>query len=319
MADGAILSRLREWLVRVFAQSIEKVTNEGDRQEIAKWLSDSRDLLNSDKTHSEKIKALYYLTDMKSAVRVVGNSVTETVKSYKNSNLPLSVKIAVPVTLLAAPFIGGQGAGIAALGGALGLPVLLLVFLGAAGISSILETMVTNRDAAPYLIGILEIIARDEIARRTSAALKTAMRTDPIDSRRFPMPSDEVKLRQKLLAMDPFDFESHIVSFFKTDGVKAWTTKKSNDLGVDGFVDHPDGLIVIQCKRHATNNPVGSPLVQQFKGVIEENGASKGYLVTTSNFTSGAIESAGKFDKLILVNIDELVHWHASSPMSSQV
>ncbi|MEI8397373.1 MAG: restriction endonuclease [Rhodospirillaceae bacterium] len=319
MTDKAIPSRLREWLVRVFAQSIEKVTNEGDRQEITRWLSDSRDVLNSDKTQGEKIKALYSLTDMKSTVRVVGNSVAETVRGYKNSNLPLSVKIAVPVTLLAAPFIGGQGAGIAALGGALGLPVLLLVFIGAAGITSILETMVTNRDAAPYLIGVLEIIARDEIARRTSAALKTAMRTDPIDSRRFSMPTDEVKLRQKLLTMDPFDFESHIVSFFKTNSVKAWTTKKSNDLGVDGFVDHPDGLIVIQCKRHAADNPVGSPLVQQFKGVIEENGASKGYLVTTSSFTAGAIESAGKSDKLILINMDKLVQWHASNPMPSHV
>ncbi len=315
MVDETILSRLREWLVRVFTQSIEKIANEGDRQEIARWLSESRDVLNSDQTQGEKIKALYSLTDMKSTARVVGNSVAETVRSYKNSNLPFSVKIAVPVTLLAAPFIGGQGAGIAALGGALGLPVLLLVFLGAAGISSILETMVTNRDAAPYLIGVLEIIARDEIARRTSAALKAAMRTDPIDSRRVSMPTDEEKLRQKLLAMDPFDFESHVVSFFKTDGVKAWTTRKSNDLGVDGFVDHPDGLIVIQCKRYTTDNPVGSPLVQQFKGVIEENGASKGYLVTTSSFTAGAVESADKSDKLILVNMDELVQWHVSNPM----
>ena len=315
MVDETILSRLREWLVRVFTQSIEKIANEGDRQEIARWLSESRDVLNSDQTQGEKIKALYSLSDMKSTARVVGNSVAETVRSYKNSNLPFSVKIAVPVTLLAAPFIGGQGAGIAALGGALGLPVLLLVFLGAAGISSILETMVTNRDAAPYLIGVLEIIARDEIARRTSAALKAAMRTDPIDSRRVSMPTDEEKLRQKLLAMDPFDFESHVVSFFKTDGVKAWTTRKSNDLGVDGFVDHPDGLIVIQCKRYTTDNPVGSPLVQQFKGVIEENGASKGYLVTTSSFTAGAVESADKSDKLILVNMDELVQWHVSNPM----
>ncbi|EPY01356.1 restriction endonuclease [Magnetospirillum fulvum] len=314
MADASTNDRLREWLIRVFSQTISKISNEEDRHEISDWLSRSRDVLASDGTKREKFTALYALTDTKKSVGIVARSVVETVKNFKNSDLPLSVKIAVPVTLLAAPFVGGQGAGVAALGGALGLPVLLLVFLGSAGITSILESLAKHKEAAPYLMGVLEIIARDEIARRTSAELKAAMRDEPIDSRRFTMPAAEVKLRQKLLSMDPFDFELHVVSFFKSEGVKAWATRKSNDLGVDGFVDHPDGLIVIQCKRHSPDNPVGGPLVQQFKGVIEENGAARGYLVTTSSFTSAAMESAEKSDRLELVDMDGLVRWHSKPP-----
>lgn len=307
-------NRLRQWLVQVFVQAIGKISKEEDRQDAIFWLAQSRDILASNRGKREKVAELYALINTKKTVSVVAGSVAEAVKNYKNADLPLSVKIAVPVTLLAVPFVGGQGAGIAALGSALGLPVLLLVFLGAAGISSILESVVTRKDALPYMMTVLEVIARDEVARRASADLKAAMRDEPVESRRAPMPDDEVRLREKLLCMDPFDFESHVVSFFKGEGIKAWVTKKSNDLGVDGFVDHPAGLFVIQCKRHSPSNPVGGPLVQQFKGVVEENGADRGYLVTTATFTKAAIESAAKSNKMVLIDMDRLVAWHMSSP-----
>jgi hypothetical protein len=306
--------RLRAWLVRVFTQTIGKISNQEDVKEVIAWLEKSRDVIASDRTKREKMSELYALTDTRKTVKVVAHGVVDAVKNYKNSDLPIAVKIAIPTTLLAAPFIGGQGAGVAALGSALGLPVLLLVFLGTAGITSVLESVVVHKDSLPYLIPVLELIARDEIARRVSAKMKDAMRADPIDSRRFTMPADEERLRQKLLAMDPFDFESHVVSFFKVDGMLAWVTKKSNDLGVDGFVERSDDLFVIQCKRYSPDNPVGGPAVQQFKGVVEENGASRGYLVTTSSFTAAARESAAKSDRVHLIDMDELVVWHTSAP-----
>ena len=309
-----ITTRLREWLVRVFIQAIGKISSEQDRQDLHGWLIESRDVLAGDGTKVDKIKDLYALTDAKKTVVVVAHSVAETVRNYKNADLPLSLKIAIPATLLAVPFVGGAGAGIAALGGGLGAPVLLLVFLGTAGITSVLDGIISHKDAAPYVMGVLELIARDEIARRTSAALKNAMRDEPIECRRFNMPPEEEKLRRKLLEMDPFEFEQHVVSFFKSDGLLAWTTRKSNDLGVDGFAENRAGLFVIQCKRHGPDNSVGGPLVQQFKGVIEENGACRGYLVTTSFFTGAARESAAKSDRLVLVDMDELVKWHAAPP-----
>jgi len=87
-------------------------------------------------------------------------------------------------------------------------------------------------------------------------------------------------------------------------------TKKSNDAGVDGFARHSSGLIIVQCKRNAINNTVGRPIIQQFKGVIEENEAWRGYVVTTSSFTNEAIESAAKNDKIMLIGLSELLDWH---------
>ncbi|WP_375781062.1 restriction endonuclease [Bradyrhizobium sp. ma5] len=88
----------------------------------------------------------------------------------------------------------------------------------------------------------------------------------------------------------------------------------SNDFGVDGFAVHPDGLIIVQCKRNSSANRVGRPTIQQFKGVIEEQGALRGYVVSTSTFTEEAKESAVLSEKIVLVDIDGLARWHAEAP-----
>jgi len=315
MAD--VRENIREWVVRVFSRAVNGVSNEDDRREIIDWLARSRDILASDGTKREKFSALYGLMDARKTARVFAHSIAETIKNYKNADLPLSVKIAIPITLFAAPFVGGQGAGVAAIGSAIGLPVLLLIFLGSAGITAVLESFTTNKDSSPLIMAVLEVIAEDEIARRTSAALKAAMRDEPIESKRYKMPSDDSRLLQKLLDMDPFEFERHVVSFFSDAGMVAWVTRKSNDFGVDGFARHADGLFVIQCKRYALDNPVSAPQVREFKGVIEESGAARGYFVTTSRFTADAVDSASKSDRLLLIDGHDLIGWHSRPPFQT--
>jgi restriction system protein len=217
------------------------------------------------------------------------------------------MKIALPATLAAIPLVGGHAAGIAAFGGALGVPVLLLIFLGTAGITSIIEAVVTSPEARPHIAEIIDIIVQDERLRRTTAQMKAAMQEQPMDPTRFAAPADEVALRQFLHGMDAFQFERHIMSFFDAAGFEAWATGKSNDFGVDGFAVHPDGLMVTQCKRNSPHNKVGRPTIQQFKGVVEEQKALRGYVVTTSTFTEEAVQSAVLSDKLILVDMDILV------------
>jgi restriction system protein len=75
--------------------------------------------------------------------------------------------------------------------------------------------------------------------------------------------------------------------------------------------------MITQCKRNSTDNKVGRPTIQQFKGVIEEQNALRGYVVTTSTFTEEATESAELSDKLVLVDMDLLVRWHAAAPTFS--
>jgi restriction system protein len=262
----------------------------------------------------EKIRKLNELVNSRTAIKAIAGSVSEAVGNYRKSNLPLSLKIALPATLAAFPLVGGQGAGIVAFGGAIGLPVLLLIFLGAAGITSIIEAIVTNPDARPHIADIIDVIINDERLRRTSAEMKAAMKQQPMDPTRYAMPEEEAALRKQLAEMDPFHFEQHTMSFFAAAGLEAWPTRKSNDLGADGFAIHDDGLLVVQCKRNAADNKVGRPTVQQFKGVIEEHGALRGYIVTTSTFTDEAQSSAKLSDKVVLIDMDDLVHWHHTAP-----
>ncbi len=80
---------------------------------------------------------------------------------------------------------------------------------------------------------------------------------------------------------------------------------------------HPDGLIVVQCKRNSEDNAVGRPIVQQFKGVIEEQKAFRGYIVTTSRFTEEARSSAEQNDRIRLIDWQELLVWHERGAVRS--
>lgn len=268
----------------------------------------------SDLGSIEKFKQLNSLINSRSAVVAIAKSVSESVSNYRKSSLPLPMKVALPATLAAIPLVGGHAAGIAAFGGAVGVPVLLLIFLGAAGITSIIEAVVTSPETHTHIAEIIDVMVRDERLRRTSAEMKTVMKEQPMHATRFAMPSEEAALRQRLLGMDPFDFERHSMSFFQRAGLEAWATRRSNDFGVDGFAVHSDGLIIVQCKRNSTENKVGRPTIQQFKGVAEEQNAHRGYVITTSTFTEDAIASAALTDKIALIAMDDLVLWHTASP-----
>lgn len=288
----AIKGRIREWLVARFASAIKRTTPAEDRLLAIRWLSESRTVIASDLGPTEKFKKLNSLISSRTAIVTIAKSVSEAVSNYRNSDLPLPMKIALPATLAAIPLVGGQAAGIAAFGSALGVPVLLLIFLGTAGITSIIEAVVRSPDARPHIAEIIDVIVQDERLRRASAQMKAAMKEQPMDPTRFATPPEEMALRAHLLSMDPFQFERHTMSFFDAAGLEAWATRKSNDFGVDGFAVHPDGLIVVQCKRNASENKIGRPTIQQFKGVIEKQNVYCGYVVTTATFTDEAIESA---------------------------
>jgi restriction system protein len=311
-----VTNGVKAWLVGIFASAINRATRPEDRVLAIRWLGQSRDVVASDVSSIQKLKQLNALINSRTAIKAIAKSVSEAASNYRKSNLPLSMKIALPATLAAIPFVGGHAAGIAAFGGALGVPVLLLVFLGAAGITSIIEAVVRAPEARTHIAEIIDVIIEDERLRRTSAQMKAAMKDQPMDPTRFPMPVEEMALRQYLLSMDPFDFEHHSMSFFQGAGfIKACVTPKSNDFGLDGWALHDEGLVVVQCKRNSTENKVGRPTIQQFKGVVEEQNAYRGYVITTSSFTEDAIASAALTSKVTLVAMDDLVRWHAEPPI----
>jgi restriction system protein len=194
------------------------------------------------------------------------------------------------------------------------VPVILLIFLGVTGIMTVIAALVRHPNARPYLAVVLELIASDEILRQIKAAIKNGSQGPPKEPVRSKMPEDKRDIQEKLLAMDPYVFESHVMSFFMAAGMIASVTQKSNDEGVDGFARHPQGLILVQCKRYGPENLVGGPAAQQFWGVVLQHEAWRGYFVTTSQFTAGAVKTAELSKKIVLVDMNEFVRWHQSGP-----
>jgi restriction system protein len=226
---------------------------------------------------------------------------------------PWPVLVILLIMLPAILLLGPAAIGLAAFGTAIGLPMLLFAFvfaLAVVGVITLIKSLRKNPESQSYIAAIVAQIARDESLRQLKATLRKAMVAQPVEPKKQATHPAEETLRRQLLMMDPFEFERHVMSFFQEKHLFAWVTKKSNDAGVDGFARHPEGLIVVQCKRNSAENGIGRPTIQQFKGVIEENGAWRGYVITTSYFTQGAVESAKASARLKLVDMSELIRWH---------
>ncbi|WP_432253051.1 restriction endonuclease [Streptomyces sp. HNM1019] len=93
-----------------------------------------------------------------------------------------------------------------------------------------------------------------------------------------------------LYEMDPIAFESLVAELFRAMGMQAVTTQRSNDGGVDVDALDPTpirgGKIVVQVKRYRTTVPPTA--VRDLYGTVQDVGANKGVLVTTSGFGPGS-------------------------------
>lgn len=111
--------------------------------------------------------------------------------------------------------------------------------------------------------------------------------------------------RPNLMELSPSEFEALIANLFKEMGLETRLTQASRDGGVDCVAYDPrpilGGKVVIQAKRY--KNTVGVSAVRDLYGTLQNEGASKGILVTTSGFGKAAFEFAnGKPMELISGN-----------------
>lgn len=79
------------------------------------------------------------------------------------------------------------------------------------------------------------------------------------------------------------------------------------DEGIDGVI-HQDTLglqrIYVQAKRYKSENTIGRPDIQKFVGALAGQGANGGVFITTSNFSTDAIDYANKNLSARIVLID---------------
>ncbi len=100
--------------------------------------------------------------------------------------------------------------------------------------------------------------------------------------------------RPNLMELTPSEFESLITNLFQKMGLEARQTQASRDGGVDCVAFDPrpifGGKVVIQAKRY--KNTVGVSAVRDLYGTVQNEGASKGILVTTSGYGKAPFEFA---------------------------
>ncbi len=231
--SGSVIAR--EQLAACCVTAIRQVSTVDDREKILRWLLECRAILQREGTTSEKASSLYESMSFYGTCGVVGNTITTAARSYQNASMPLALKVAMPVTALGATFLGMQGAGIVAMGGGIGLPIVVLVFLGVAGVTSIVEAFINDKSVRGPLTKLLLGFVALEAARRSQKELLDALRADAMVPKKSPLPEDLAEIQISLLTMDPIDFERHVMSFFEVDGYPVGLTPRSNDFGVDGM------------------------------------------------------------------------------------
>jgi HJR/Mrr/RecB family endonuclease len=101
--------------------------------------------------------------------------------------------------------------------------------------------------------------------------------------------------RPNLMELTPQQFESLIQNLFEKIGLDTRQTRASRDGGVDCVAYNHDpilgGKVVIQAKRY--KNTVGVSAVRDLYGTLQNEGASKGILVTTSGYGKASFDFAG--------------------------
>jgi len=97
-----------------------------------------------------------------------------------------------------------------------------------------------------------------------------------------------------LRSMKPRDFEQLIAELFDAFGFAVELTQSTRDNGRDiiaiGNENIAASKYLIECKRYAESNKVGIQPVRSLYGVVNDERATKGILVTTSSFTAPAEE-----------------------------
>lgn len=159
----------------------------------------------------------------------------------------------------------------------------------------------TNETNAPSIEESDKDITPDEALRAAYKKINDALAQDILVRTRKVTPAFfEDLLIELLVAM----------GYGGTGEGAAHALGKTGDNGVDGVIDQdPLGVdqIYIQAKRYAEGNNVSAGDIRDFFGALNLKKAQKGIFITTSDFTTSAIETAQNLGtRIVLINGTEL-------------
>ena len=124
-----------------------------------------------------------------------------------------------------------------------------------------------------------------------------------------------------LHGLDPRKFEELIAELLVREGLDVHLTPRTRDGGRDilAFCQTPVGkhLYLVECKRHQPKNPVGIAVVQRLYGVVAQERATSGLIVTTSLFSKDALAFADTVKYQIgLKDYEDLKRWLRSQMLA---
>jgi restriction system protein len=146
------------------------------------------------------------------------------------------------------------------------------------------------------------------------SALDTNESMSPTDQMEASFSIIQDELADEILTMiregSPKFFEILVVDLMLAMGYGGWSkesgkaTQYSSDGGIDGIINEdPLGLetIYLQAKRYKEGNTVGRPDIQAFSGALDMQRARKGVFITTSKFSSDALDYVQRIEKKIVL------------------
>lgn len=93
-------------------------------------------------------------------------------------------------------------------------------------------------------------------------------------------------------SVKPTEFETFCAELFCKMGYTATVTPPANDGGYDIWLEQNGNTAIVECKCYNSAHSVGRPLIQKLVGANSVLSADRMIFVTTSNFSSGAVEYA---------------------------
>lgn len=137
----------------------------------------------------------------------------------------------------------------------------------------------------------------DETLRRAHSLITSALSAEILDRvRKSPPAFFERLIVELLIAM----------GYGGTSEEAGRAIGQSGDDGVDGVIDQdPLGVdqIYVQAKRYGDGNNIGAGAIRDFYGALSLKKAHKGIFVTTSSFSSPAVETArGLGSRIVLID-----------------
>lgn len=94
------------------------------------------------------------------------------------------------------------------------------------------------------------------------------------------------------------EFEEFVAKTLRDAGWATRLTKKSGDQGLDLLASNERFRVAIQCKRYSL--PVGNAAVQEVHAAADFFGATHAVVVTTSSFTTPALQLAESLGVILL-------------------